>query len=472
MNSSKHRSDGARFNCRREPSDEFGDNSLDDGDLLQAAGGISDLDFAHIDNYGTELSAQTMKITSKSTRPKQTGELTTMWEPKQFDNGKWACNHACKDKNACKHMCCRDGVDKPPKAPKSWQAFASVENQDVQPKATQKQKRLQKGQTTLKLAGMRTKKPVSNAAASIVEHLDLIEDSGRGSRGSMPAGLKQLHRLHSSVQKDTPIHISSLIQRNDSRTRVTRSEQRLSFLPDIEINTNDITSDYGDSWPDDVDLPDLCPPTDAAGRATKRLAPSFDCNLGKIESDERVMISNDVVEPDFGEVDSLLDAAMVSLADSQDLQAETRINDRFTDIHQAPEDVSSLPITSKTLPFAKLPIFLSLDNSVKAREVHSQQVARRTPVLQSSSPFFTTTPTVKRSTFFPEVGDQSERARKRLKKIEDVELENMPPIPHVMVPTVPASEAKEESQRTEASSEPEGVDEWLMQEFGQYVDFV
>lgn len=39
-------------------------------------------------------------------------------EPKQLENGKWACNHNCKDKTACKHLCCREGLDKKPKPPK------------------------------------------------------------------------------------------------------------------------------------------------------------------------------------------------------------------------------------------------------------------------------------------------------------------------------------------------------------------
>ncbi|KAH7107592.1 Sec63 Brl domain-containing protein [Auriculariales sp. MPI-PUGE-AT-0066] len=34
-------------------------------------------------------------------------------------DGKYDCNHSCKDKTACRHMCCRDGLDKPPKTNKS-----------------------------------------------------------------------------------------------------------------------------------------------------------------------------------------------------------------------------------------------------------------------------------------------------------------------------------------------------------------
>ncbi|KAL5355153.1 Sec63 Brl domain-containing protein [Aspergillus floccosus] len=36
----------------------------------------------------------------------------------RLENGKWACNHRCKDKKRCKHLCCREGLDKPPKVNK------------------------------------------------------------------------------------------------------------------------------------------------------------------------------------------------------------------------------------------------------------------------------------------------------------------------------------------------------------------
>ncbi|CAI7620851.1 unnamed protein product [Penicillium pancosmium] len=37
------------------------------------------------------------------------------YEPVRLANGNWACNHKCKDKTSCKHFCCRDGLEKPPK---------------------------------------------------------------------------------------------------------------------------------------------------------------------------------------------------------------------------------------------------------------------------------------------------------------------------------------------------------------------
>ncbi|KAJ7685543.1 P-loop containing nucleoside triphosphate hydrolase protein [Mycena polygramma] len=38
--------------------------------------------------------------------------------PKKLANGNYKCNHPCKDKTKCRHMCCRDGLAEPPKQPK------------------------------------------------------------------------------------------------------------------------------------------------------------------------------------------------------------------------------------------------------------------------------------------------------------------------------------------------------------------
>ncbi|KAJ7047198.1 P-loop containing nucleoside triphosphate hydrolase protein [Mycena alexandri] len=39
-------------------------------------------------------------------------------KPKKLANGNYSCNHTCKDKTKCRHMCCRDGLAEPPKQPK------------------------------------------------------------------------------------------------------------------------------------------------------------------------------------------------------------------------------------------------------------------------------------------------------------------------------------------------------------------
>ncbi|KAK1227235.1 ATP-dependent DNA helicase MER3 [Marasmius sp. AFHP31] len=40
-------------------------------------------------------------------------------EPEQLPNGNYRCNHSCKDKTACRHLCCREGLPKPSKPSKT-----------------------------------------------------------------------------------------------------------------------------------------------------------------------------------------------------------------------------------------------------------------------------------------------------------------------------------------------------------------
>ncbi|RAL03824.1 putative DEAD/DEAH box DNA helicase (Mer3) [Aspergillus ibericus CBS 121593] len=50
--------------------------------------------------------------------PVKSGAVVEAEEHTRLENGRWACNHRCKDKTTCKHLCCRDGLEKPPKANK------------------------------------------------------------------------------------------------------------------------------------------------------------------------------------------------------------------------------------------------------------------------------------------------------------------------------------------------------------------
>ncbi|KAG2041892.1 Sec63 Brl domain-containing protein [Suillus americanus] len=39
-------------------------------------------------------------------------------QPKKRSDGKYNCNHSCKDKSACRHFCCRDGLTEPSRVPR------------------------------------------------------------------------------------------------------------------------------------------------------------------------------------------------------------------------------------------------------------------------------------------------------------------------------------------------------------------
>ncbi|PYH46886.1 putative DEAD/DEAH box DNA helicase (Mer3) [Aspergillus saccharolyticus JOP 1030-1] len=63
------------------------------------------------------------KIPNVSKSFESTSKDGDVEDPAPMANGKWACNHRCKDKTVCKHLCCRDGLDKPPKASKKQPCF-------------------------------------------------------------------------------------------------------------------------------------------------------------------------------------------------------------------------------------------------------------------------------------------------------------------------------------------------------------
>lgn len=110
-----------------ETCDEFGDDDIDDIDLVQAAG--RELDFEHIENYDDATTVLTRQYSFNNTSSKKRKHTEPHAKeddgPRQLPNGKWACNHKCKDKNACKHICCRDGLHKPPKRHKITELFAN-----------------------------------------------------------------------------------------------------------------------------------------------------------------------------------------------------------------------------------------------------------------------------------------------------------------------------------------------------------
>ena len=87
-------------------------------------GGIADQEFAHVDEKDAEfLDIDDINLTrgldshvvQGSNRSFLSGQEETTGSA-QLANGRWACSHRCKDKTKCKHLCCREGLEKRPKA--------------------------------------------------------------------------------------------------------------------------------------------------------------------------------------------------------------------------------------------------------------------------------------------------------------------------------------------------------------------
>jgi hypothetical protein len=116
----------------RGPSEEQFENEFEDADLVAAAyvdeDGYEDVD----EVMGSQAS---LAGTGKPRKPaiKQDSDQggsrnrTNDNEPKRLPNGNWACNHGCKDKQACKHACCKVGSENKPKKKKAKQSQDDVD---------------------------------------------------------------------------------------------------------------------------------------------------------------------------------------------------------------------------------------------------------------------------------------------------------------------------------------------------------
>jgi Sec63 Brl domain len=116
---------------KRKKSEDFDDCGLDDGDLLAAEAA----EIIDIDTFDDELAALPSKKHASSnkrigTTMKQRTEVDRC-APTQLKNEKWPCNHKCRDKAKCKHLCCKEGLDNPPKPSKKASSGTTEEHPSV-----------------------------------------------------------------------------------------------------------------------------------------------------------------------------------------------------------------------------------------------------------------------------------------------------------------------------------------------------
>ncbi|KAI9811215.1 MAG: Sec63 [Pycnora praestabilis] len=262
MNTARRRSSWAIQSARGlldHSEDEFGDDGLDDLDLSAAA---DQMDFKHIDDIDHSSQIETTENTFANRYIQTLGHTATQglansakdqWEPKQLGSGKWSCNHKCKDKTMCKHLCCRKGIDKPPKAPKKNLNVVSSTSQQL---SITSSAGLAATKTQLRPP---LKKDIDNARnhthgiefvdlADAVEHQEITKSEPKDYRG--------LDFLHDSVEKVPPVDIIS--QKKLIFSDEWGSRPDLSFLSNGKRrrnNMDDALSDDDDIWMDDVPSP-------------------------------------------------------------------------------------------------------------------------------------------------------------------------------------------------------------------------
>lgn len=144
---SKRTSSKSRTRSKRRASetgfDEFDDAGIDDADLALAETG----GFENIDDFDDEPRPNASMSRKKQKKSIARDDEITTHEPRQLANGKWACNHNCKDKTSCKHLCCREGLDSKPKPSKAKTSKKEAEN-SADPKQTQLSLSVSKGAKT------------------------------------------------------------------------------------------------------------------------------------------------------------------------------------------------------------------------------------------------------------------------------------------------------------------------------------
>ncbi|CAZ81545.1 unnamed protein product [Tuber melanosporum] len=99
-----------------------GEEEYGDAEFIAA---VEDLDFSHIAGLGESLTNQTRLNTAANARmpasnanevKESAASEEAGQEAHQLPNGNWECKHKCGDKTRCKHFCCREGLEKRPKA--------------------------------------------------------------------------------------------------------------------------------------------------------------------------------------------------------------------------------------------------------------------------------------------------------------------------------------------------------------------
>lgn len=222
-------------------------------------------DFNHIDTFDDKRIHKT-----KLDVPQSRGTVDRnygSWNPKQLENGKWACNHKCKDKTAyvvlprcicvadtgdsCKHLCCHEGVNKPPKPPKNLAqaspppSYANSSNHKYSSNSQSVQSQLQIGESNK--AGLNAR--IGRVYPAQGRDRDDYTKFG-------PRDFKKLHQLHEKVTKASPV---PTIGHTKPSYSYSKGEQpRISFrskAADSISPLGKMSSDYEDNWMDDLPSP-------------------------------------------------------------------------------------------------------------------------------------------------------------------------------------------------------------------------
>jgi ATP-dependent DNA helicase HFM1/MER3 len=320
---SKRRTENAKASRKSTvASDDFGDDGLDDDTLVKAACG--DLKFDHIEAYPDPLAPTTHGYNAKikSHKGKETGQSkivkglpeTLIKESTnnatRLPNGKWACNHPCKDREACKHFCCKNGMDKPPKKKPVTRSAWSGEPQ-LQPQQKVSPLKGKETQTKLQLVASKRKAP------SQIEELDLTRQEKKQKEDHVTNDSREHHELQNKVKVNVVRSATGSVIDTKPSYCYSPDADSNSFMDPSVVATPPVSSDYGNiQFDETLDYLDLPQQHDA-------LSDLYDAELecgDFIGCEPTVLDASPRSEKFDDDDDPLLGDAMIGLADSHMLQ--------------------------------------------------------------------------------------------------------------------------------------------------------
>lgn len=472
MNISRRRSNGssAIVVSKKADSDEF-DESLDDADLAGVTFFGGDLEFAHIDSFAQGTGGITRRNTVNNAKVREVvqNQAVTDAEPTQLANGKWACNHKCKDKSSCKHMCCREGLDKPPKGPnkKAAPPASKATAQQIHAKTQAANKNSSPPQQT-QLQFSTSKSTNGRLESSPPSELDLTQRPLEPRKPYDGPDYGKIRKLHSNVlPRAPPKSITRISHAQPSRSIAQGKTPMLSFLTEPKqrnekenrMAEEGVTADS--DWHSEEN-PDHRRASAYMSEASTELEPkSFE----------------QPSEASYGEVDSTLEDALVGLADSQRLEATHRTTrSERNDIDVASDNTGVLLAAAPTVSY-------TADDDLMARTpVDARKLKGQSLLLPDTSSFRDDQQSTEIRRITP---------TKRVREVEEIpQLATIQPKKHRIGASdcgrdlthnehgVDENAAKVENAQQAKRDESEvpdaykGLDAWLLEEFGDIVEFV
>ena len=212
-------------------------------------------------------------------------------------------------------MCCRDGLDKPPKAPKNSSVPAStvVATSNLPPKGSTAQSRLE----------LPFKKAVTKVPKGKIDKIDLTtEDEPPGFAKKTPRHVENLQKLHQDVVKVLSAPV--MLQKKPSHDFSNGGQLQLSFLKGNNATSSDpkASTDYSDDWLEELPSPsELLEHTKKGDTAHEGLLNKSNKTVaeGAGAINEDTLDTNSLEEFDLSQFDDDhcdMEAAMVGLSDS------------------------------------------------------------------------------------------------------------------------------------------------------------